>query len=191
MTIHRILLDVDDVLCDCTGAAMRHMGLTGWQRDQYGIETRDIYAEYERVTGIKYSPALFWEHFKREFWATIPPTPWCYDLIDLVGRYVSSDNIALLTSPTKCGDCLAGKLDWIEDHLPKWLHRQYLMSPRKRFCASTGCVLIDDASENTIDFRQAGGWAITFPQQWNECRIVIGKELEYVANRLDKFKSMV
>lgn len=188
--IQTILLDMDDVLCDCTGACLRHMGLHDFKREDYGIDDRDIYAEYERITGIRYSPAQFWEHFKREFWASIEPTPWCYDLIDLCAKYVPTEQIALCTSPTKCGDCLAGKLDWIEEHLPKWMHRQYLMTPRKHFCAARGHVLIDDASENTKAFTEAGGWSVTFPQAWNHCREYIGEELEYVAGWLNYYAAL-
>lgn len=185
--IQTILLDMDDVLCDCTGDAMKHMGLHNWVRQDHTLEVRDIYEMYRLQTGISYQPAQFWEHFKREFWANIEPTPWCYDLIDLVGKYVPAGQIALCTSPTKCGDCLAGKLDWIETHLPKWLHRQYLMTPRKHFCAAPGHVLIDDATENTKAFTDAGGWAITLPQPWNHSRSHMGEELEYVEGWLDKY----
>jgi len=187
--IKTILLDVDDVLCDCTGACMRHMGLFDWKREDYIIEDRDIYREFANITGIDFSPQRFWEHFKREFWAGIEVTPWCYDLIDLCAKYVSPDNIALCTSPTKCGDCLAGKLDWIEENMPSWLHRQYLMTPRKHFCAAPGVVLIDDASENTMAFRGSGGYSITFPQKWNHARGRVGAEMEYVKGFLDFYNS--
>jgi len=188
MTIRKILIDMDDVLCDCTGDALRHMGLHGWVRESYPIETRDIYEVYRLATGVQYSPAQFWEHFKREWWANIQPTPWCHDLINLCTEYVSTDRIALLTSPTKCGDCLAGKLDWIETNMPKWMHRQYLMSPRKAFCASEGVVLIDDCTENLEAFEQDDGFGIAMPQMWNDARPFIGKELEYLKNKLDNFQ---
>lgn len=185
--IRKILIDLDDVLADCTGAAMRHMGLADWKREYYRRPDRDIIKEYEEHTGILYEIPTFWEHFKREFWAELPLTPWALDLIDLCTKYVHKSEIAICTSPTKCGDCLAGKLDWIETYLPDWMHRQYLMTPRKAFCAAPGHVLIDDAYENTQAFQEAEGRAITFPQPWNHYRNSMGEELKYVKEWLDKF----
>jgi 5'(3')-deoxyribonucleotidase len=188
--IRRIFLDIDDVLCDCTGACMRHMGLFDWVREDHNVlAERDIYKMYQMKTGILFEPHVWWEHFKREFWAGIDPTPWCHDLIDLCCEYVDPEDIALLSVPTKCGDCLAGKHDWIEEFMPKFLHRQYVITPRKVVCAAPGNVLIDDARENTKPFGDAGGWSITFPQPWNQCREQQGAELEYVRGWLDYYQN--
>lgn len=185
----QLLIDLDDVLADCTGDAMRHMGLHDWKREDHAAYPyRDIIAMYAQVTGIKHEVACFWEHFKREFWAGLTPLPWCYELLDLVQEYVPRENIAILTSPTKCGDCLAGKLDWIADFMPSWLHRQYLMSPRKKFCAHKQAALIDDADENIIPFETAGGTGIVMPQHWNSCADMVGHELEFVKKQLDNWR---
>lgn len=182
--IKKILLDMDDVLCNCSDDIMVHMGLSDWLREDYTREDRDIIEMYYEKTDISYSTPVFWEHFKREFWANVTPTPWCFDLIDLCCEFVPKEQIAICTSPTKCGDCMAGKLDWIDKHMPPWLHRQYIMTPRKEFCAAPGVVLIDDAEENTVSFNKAGGWWITLPQPWNMNRSIIGQELQYVRNQL-------
>lgn len=189
--INRIFLDMDDVLADLTVAAMRHMGLHDWTRKDYTIKARDIHEMYRQATGISYTPAQFWEHFKREFWSSIPPTPWCDDLIDLCLEYVNPEGLAVLTSPTKCGDCLAGKLDWIAEFLPPFLHRQYVMAPRKYYCSSVGAILIDDAFENTGSFSTdpGGGFGITFPQPWNPSRQHVGEELRYVQRWLEYNKN--
>jgi len=184
--IKKILIDLDDVLGHCTLHALHHMGLKHFQTSDYSIKERDIMEMFRLKTGINHSPKEFWQHFSREWWASIPTTLWCYDLIDLSVSYVGNDNVAILTSPTKCGDCLAGKLDWIENVMPPFLHRQYLMSPRKGFCAAEGHVLIDDCEENVIDFYEHGGHGILLPQPWNTARDFVGKELEYVKKELDK-----
>lgn len=177
--ITRILLDMDDVLCDCTDAIMKHMGIHDWIREDYTISNRDVVQMYEIKTGIRFTSPQFWGHFKREFWANIPPTPWCYDLIAMASNYVEYENIGIATCPTD-GDCLAGKMDWIEKYLPDWMHRQYLMTPVKQFCASPEVILVDDASENITMFAEAGGIGITLPQPWNHCKPQMGEELEYV-----------
>jgi len=168
---------------------MRHMGLGSFDLDQYPITGRDVCEAYRVITGIDMPPSLWWEHFKREWWASIPVTDECYELIDLSGNLVGNDNVALLTSPTKCGQCLAGKLDWVQDKLPSWLHRQYIITPRKWFCATPETLLIDDCQINTHCFESAGGKAILYPQPWNLNRehtkgrfLFITKELEEVKN---------
>ena len=185
----RILLDLDDVLADCTGDAMRHMGLHDWERDDHaGYPRRDIEGLYQYITGIDFTPAQFWSHFNRKWWANLIPTPWCYDLIELCNEFADRNDIAILTSPTKCGDCLAGKMDWIETHMPPWLHRQYLMSPRKSFCAGPKNVLIDDCTENVDAFRSAGGSAIEFPQHWNSQSEHIDNELTVIRHTLESIR---
>lgn len=192
MAIHKIVIDLDDVLAKCTEAAMQHMGLSGWSLSDYPIQERKIELAYKIITGVEYEPAVFWEHFKREFWANIPPTEWCYELIDLCQDYVPRDNIAILTSPTKCGDCLAGKLDWISKYMPDWMQRQYLMSPRKSFCSSPDIALIDDCDYNLAQFRAkngnyGGGYGVAMPIAWNTARTHIGNEMEYIKTQLDAF----
>lgn len=170
--VTQILLDMDDVLVDCTGAIMRHMGLPYYniRRDYPSEIGRDIITAYQMATGLRYEDEVFWEHFKREFWADMPKTPWCDELVDFAQSIVGRDNVYLCTSPTKCGDCLAGKFDWINANLPYWMHRQYIMTPRKEACAFAGSVLIDDADCNVKVFNEAGGMAVALPAPWNENR---------------------
>lgn len=186
MAIKTILLDMDDVLCECSDDIMRHMGLSEWMREDYTREDRDIVEMFYEKTDISYSTPVFWEHFKREFWANVTPTPWCDRLIDICCEFVPKESIAICTSPTKCGDSLAGKLDWINEYMPSWLHRQYIMTPRKSFCAIPGAVLIDDAETNTEPFIEKGADAILMPQPWNRERGKMGNELDYIHRELSR-----
>ena len=85
---------------------------------------------------------------------------WCESL-------VGQENVCLLTSPTIDPDCLAGKLEWIHEFTPKWLHRQYLVGPCKQFCAHPEALLIDDSDKNVNKFRDWGGQAVLVPRPWN------------------------
>jgi 5'(3')-deoxyribonucleotidase len=80
---------------------------------------------------------------------------------------VSEVPICILTGPTKDPECLAGKYEWITTVLPPYLHRQYLIGPRKQFCAHPEALLIDDSDDNVKAFRGAGGHAILVPRPWN------------------------
>lgn len=183
--IKTILIDVDDVLVDCTTAALHHMGLFDYTIDDYDPDVgRNIYEAYRRKTGILYTPAQFWEHFKREWWATLPQLDFCHEIIGLAASEVGKDNIALLTSPTKCGDCLGGKLDWITEQLPRWMHRQYVMTPRKHLCAAPCALLIDDAEENAKAFRERQGHVILYPRPWNTAREWVHNEFGYIVEQM-------
>jgi 5'(3')-deoxyribonucleotidase len=182
---------MDDVLVDTTGAIMRHMGLSDYEswRDYPDGIGRDIVTAYQVATGIRYEDAVFWEHFKREFWAGMPATPWCNELVNFAEDIVGRDNVYICTSPTKCGDCLAGKLDWIAANLPYWMHRQYIMTPRKEACAITGSILIDDADCNVKVFIEAGGVAVAMPAPWNVNRAFSSQPMNFLEEWFDNWDS--
>jgi len=173
--IKKILLDLDDVLVDCTGSVMRRLGDMddrdlAWfdvNLDWPSDHGRDVIKLYEKHTGIYRSVKDFWSMFERDFWANLRPFDHMYALIEICSQVVGSENVAICTSPTKCGECHAGKLDWIEKYMPEHMSRQYLMTPRKQFCASHGTLLIDDFDQNVQDFRDHGGMGIEFPRPWN------------------------
>jgi len=185
--IEKLYLDMDDVLTDCTGDALRHMGILDYRRENYphGIG-RDVCKAYQLFGGIYIPPENFWQHFKRGWWAGLTPTPWCYDLIDLALKFVDKERLFLLTYPTQCGDCHAGKWDWIEDKLPEWFRRQYDFTPQKLTCAAPGSVLIDDCDKNIKAFESNAtpGKGIVFPQPWNSQSHMIGRELDWVEQQL-------
>ena len=80
---------------------------------------------------------------------------------------VGRENVCITTSPTKCPESLAGKLEWIHGHFPEWMHRQYAITPRKHLFARADSLLIDDHSENIERFEAHGGHAILVPRPWN------------------------
>ena len=72
----------------------------------------------------------FWRTMTRATWAECPTSdifPW---ILLKAARLVGRENVCLATSPTKCPESLAGKLDWIHKHMPPWMHRQYAITPR-------------------------------------------------------------
>ena len=185
--VTQILLDMDDVLVECSGAIMRHMGLTDYNiwKDYPSDVGRDIITAYQAATGIRYCDEVFWEHFKREFWATLPKTPWCDELIDYALMAVGYGNVYICTSPTKCGDCLAGKLDWIDANMPWAMARDYIMTPRKEACAFPGSVLIDDADCNIEVFNAAGGTGVLLPAPWNKNRHLMNDQIGFIEDLFD------
>ena len=90
-----------------------------------------------------------------------------------------------MTSPTIDPDCLAGKLEWIHEFTPRWMHRQYLVGPRKQFCAHREALLIDDADKNVNTFREWGGQALLVPRPWNSMHALAMHTPEYLSAQFD------
>ncbi len=163
----QIFLDLDDVLNEFTMSTLRSFGCNIKAYDpKWGWDIVKAANNTHPTQG--FTVPGFWNSLDRDHWATRPKSEMCDWLIkksaDLVGR----ENVCILSSPTLDPDCLAGKLEWIHDNLPSWMHRQYLIGPKKWFCANLNALLIDDCDQNVDEFRRHGGWAITVPRPWNQ-----------------------
>lgn len=172
--IKRICLDIDGVLNTMQQTLMQHGGIVGFTDDQYPTDIGfDIVSAINRLSGFqKFTNSSFWNSVPRSLWATCPKSDE-YDLILRGAEWlVGKDNIILLTSPTRDPDCCAGKMEWIYAHLPKWLHRQFLMGPTKEFCARPDTLLIDDADKNVNAFTAAGGVGLLVPRPWNSKHVL-------------------
>jgi len=172
MVIERILLDLDDVCNLLTMTCLKHVGcdVSPYNDSIYPVETGfNITAACNILHPTKkdWGEIEFWNSIPRNLWATAPLSSECYRIIELCVDYVGVENIFIATSPTKDPDCLAGKLEWIQTYLPGYLHRQYLITPRKWLCADRKTLLIDDSDDNVKSFREHGGKAILVPRPWN------------------------
>lgn len=170
--IHRILLDIDDVCNQCTPYALKWLGVPcDYDRfyEKYPTDFGyDIVAAANMLLGYpRFDVKSFWSMIPRSFWATCPPSEEMSWLLEQCVALVGEDNVCFLTGPTKDPDCLAGKLEWIWRFAPKFMHRQYLIGPRKQFCAQHEALLIDDSDANVDTFRAWGGQAILVPRPWN------------------------
>lgn len=170
MHVNRIFLDLDDTLNSLTLPALREVGCPVGDFDYqcYPEEAGySITAAAQLLSGRHWTVPDFWNSIDRNFWRTLPRSKEFSYLLTKCVSLVGQDNVHILTSPTKDPDCLAGKLEWIQQQLPNWLHRQYSITPRKHVCARPGALLIDDSDENVRQFREHGGTAITVPRPWN------------------------
>lgn len=109
----------------------------------------------------------FWTPLGYDFWANLPWHPNGQWLFGEIERMVGLENICLCTSPCKTEGGLQGKLDWIIKNLPKKLHRQYSLQPKKFFSAGPYNILLDDNEENVELFEKRGGKTVLIPEPWN------------------------
>ena len=170
--LRRIFLDLDDT---CNTLAMHVLACAGCQVSptdyrqhplEYGY---DIVAAANHLLGeTRYAdPAAFWCSITRQNWVDVPPSeifPW---ILHRAARVVGRENVCIATRPTKCPECVAGKLEWIHAHFPPWMHRQYAITPRKRLFARPDALLIDDVEENILHFEAEGGHGVLIPRPWN------------------------
>jgi hypothetical protein len=170
--IERIFLDLDDV-CNTLGPhVLRNVGCNIGSSDyskypgQFGWDTH-LAANY--LLGWERFPtaASLWSSLSRSVWNTCPESDIFHWLLDLSATVVGRENVYTATSPTKDPECLAGKLEWIHDHFPDWMHRQFAITPRKHLFARPGALLIDDYGENTRLWQEYGGVAVMVPRPWN------------------------
>jgi hypothetical protein len=186
LNIKRIFLDLDDVLNDFTLSTLRSFG----QMDSYDPAWGwDIVAACNAAHPLrKMSPEVFWGSLDRKFWASRPKSGMCDWLIEESVRIVGADNVFVLTAPTRHPDCVAGKMEWVHENLPDFLHRQCLYGSHKYVCAQPASLLIDDCDANVDDFILYGGQACLVPRPWNTQCAASDSAGRRVSRALTKFR---
>lgn len=169
----RIRLDLDDVLNTLSLDLLRFDGIDyssyeaipNWPWGYNIIQAvADMRGDEEPMGIVEY-----WERIPRELWANVTLSREFQEILDFCRKAVSLDNVLVATSPTKCPECLAGKYDWMVRHLPKQLHRQWSITPRKwEYGRDKDSLLIDDLEENCEKYSGLGGRAIVVPRPWNK-----------------------
>jgi 5'(3')-deoxyribonucleotidase len=191
--IKEIFLDMDDVLNTFTPFAMNwfdcDVGVMEYEKydPEWGYDivraVNEMHAGENAWTD--YDPLTFWSAVPRRLWAAVTPSDFCKELVSACNNLVGPENVCILTCPTLDPDCLAGKLEWIQEYMPENLHRNYCIAPRKRFCSSEHSLLIDDLPRNIVNFQTTyrGGIGLLVPRPWNDLRLVepVG---DYVIERL-------
>jgi len=155
----KCLLDLDGVLVDFVGGSCKFYGFP----DPYLDPTLKGIWDFVKAKGLK----DFWKPLGADFWANLEPTQDMREILRIVESKFGQTNVCLLTSP--CPDnltCPEGKLRWIDKYMPSY-NRQYLMGPRKEFCARSSHWLVDDSDANVDAFRKNGGSACLVPRIWN------------------------
>lgn len=190
--IRKIWLDIDGVLNKLILLAMMKVGCKitldekcfdpawGW----------NMLLGVKHYTGVEMNDDEFWGQIDQETWRNAPLSDECWPIIERCERLVGRENIVLLTATPKCSEhlmpqCIVGKMQWIKEQMPEWLHTQYYIGPEKFHVAqSSSNLLIDDGDHNIQAFIKAGGRAIRVPRPWN-CDHDL-PALETITMRLDE-----
>lgn len=157
----KAFVDLDGVLVDFLGGACQAHGRTS----PYGQVGSAGVWDVSRLWGI--TDEQFWAPLaSREFWSGLSWTADGPEILGILESVFGASNMVLLTAPGLTAESAAGKVDWIQRHLPTYQNR-YLIGTAKHFCARAGCVLIDDRDSNLQSWQAAGGLAVQVPRPWN------------------------
>jgi 5'(3')-deoxyribonucleotidase len=159
MEISALFFDMDGVLCDFVGGALK--AHNAW------LDPADIQWDFMNQIGFcGGGDPGFWKPLENPaFWAELEPLP---DGMDLFFRAASrwGDRIGILSSGLCPGSC-DGKRAWLKRWLPGYEKRAVFCTV-KELCAAPCKVLIDDHEPNVNSFRwDGGGRSLLIPRPWN------------------------
>ena len=160
----RILVDMDEVLADFVGGALR---IHGWTRSR--LEQVWSPGTWSIVELMGLTKEEFWapiEQAGEGFWRCLGELPW---MVDLVAWVCSQTNDwYIVTSPSHCLGAYVGKFYWLADRLGKQeAHKRFIPTPDKHLLAKEDVYLIDDREETVRKFSRAGGIGVVFPSRHN------------------------
>ena len=171
----RILLDVDEVLADFVGGALR---AHGWTREQ--LEAVWPAGTWSIVEPMGLTVEEFWRpiHAAGEsFWTSLDRHPWVDELLRTVQDF--TDDWLLVTSPSADPSSYSGKVRWINDNLG--VHPQHIvLTNRKEIMANHSTVLIDDRASSIQSFISAGGLGIAFPSRHNHRHLLANDPVSHI-----------
>lgn len=172
-------IDMDGVLADFLGDAFR-------LHNHSNPYNSGLVGEVDLVTylGLR-DRDQFFKDMDFEFWANLPTTAYCHDIISAIYSKIDRRDTAILSSPAKHPNCIAGKLEWINRHVPFYSNR-YVFAHNKYFCAGEHKMLIDDFERNVVEFIEAGGEAFLLPTLWNSRYAEVNDAIPLLTEFLDK-----
>jgi 5'(3')-deoxyribonucleotidase len=155
MGVSHIFLDMDEVVVDFTGAALRLF-------PEFGI-TKVTQWDMPGQLGI--SSVEFWRRIDEveDFWECLQPYPHAQDMYEALWKIAP---VTFASSPSGSARAAAGKINWLNNHFGPGIHN-FMLGQDKHLLAKPGHLLIDDREENVTLFRKHGGEAVLYPQVWN------------------------
>ncbi len=190
--VDTIILDIDDTLNSLSLVIMGFFGcpVGPYDYDKFPVELGyDVMAAVNQMLELAEDEAWqlkdFWNAIPRELWAEAPLSLESSYLLERSAQLVGEENVYLATSPTKCPESHAGKVEWMHQFLPEWIHRQYFITPRKWKLANAESLLIDDCDDN-IELFNRKGQGLIVPRPWNGSHGV--NTMEYLTTHLGELE---
>lgn len=140
----------------------------------------------DMVAHLDIAPKTFWDtidSYGEEWWASLEPEEWAYELLDLVKFY--DRDFTILTSPSRSHFAGSGKILWLQKFF-NHKFSNYVITPakNKKKLAHKKAILIDDNDKNCEEFRSRLGYTILFPRIWNINYDLENEKIEYTKKHL-------
>lgn len=173
----KLILDLDGVFADFTGAACVIHGRPGYEVTGWGFYEDWGLTEEEFWAPIRAKGDCFYEHI-------VQPYPWACELLTLCQEYDKNFVFASVAGGQHADD-YSGKVRFVRKYLGDI---PIIVVPPgfKQLLAAHGRVLIDDSGLNVIDWREHGGQAVLFPQYWNASHSYRNDRVRYVRRQLER-----
>lgn len=169
-----ILLDMDGVLADFVGGALKAHGIERFNSLHWP-------PQWDMATELGISDDEFWAPIHdggAEFWRQLEPLPWAQELWD---GCAALGSITISTSPSRDYESRKGKLDWLAQHFDANVGCYF---GRDKWLMARHGILIDDSDANVQRFCEKGGQAVLFPRPWNALAFLARNPLEHVFHQL-------
>lgn len=173
----RIFLDLDGVVVDWIGGCCKSVGLNDIQKEENKERLKNGDRVYD-ILGI--TEKEMWDRINddgEKWWINLEILPWgkkLYKELNKVG------DVCFLSSPSENSNSFSGKAEWIKKHFGKC---PFLLGEPKQFCAMKESVLIDDSKWKVDLFREWGGNAYIWPNQY---RLLENNNVDNVIEKLVK-----
>lgn len=189
--IKRIFLDMDGVLTDFVGAALKLHGIDMKWRTDWPPGVRDIVKAINLDRKRRDEPEMtqddFWGRINdtgADWWESIP----AYEgAVDLYQALVKDAPVTILTSPSLDAGGASGKVRWLQNRFGTGF-RDYVLTHMKQHCAGPGKVLIDDFEKQCNAFCDDGGMAVLYPRPWNANRAHARECRTYTVNMIHRIQ---
>ena len=141
---HLVFLDLDGVLVDNLGAAVRTAGR-------------------ELVTPGQWAVDFDFDGQPYDWWMANEPTEEIEDCLALLSR----DNVKICTARPVGTPGAQAAYDWVHRLAPEFPRKNMILCHDKLLLARPARILVDDADHNIDSFVEAGGYGCLMPRRWN------------------------
>lgn len=179
----QVLLDMDGVLVDFVSGALKLHGVGGSIEEVYANNL----GSWSLPEILDIDSSDFFSPMEYAFWANLDWMPDGGSILKMVEDRFGQKNITLWTSPTHNKGCRAGKLSWVERHLPKYYRNNIIIHGKKWLAANPTNLLIDDADSNHTAFLQKQGKSVLVSRIWNSAYSLRHQTLEKLGRDLDEY----
>lgn len=180
--MNQCLLDMDGVLVGFHEGMRKALGIR--------LSLEEIYkgreGTYCLAETIGMSVEKMFELITEEFWTNLPWEDNGQEILEICEARFGRENITIWTKPSETPGCHAGKIAWMQKHLPAYYSTVdgHIFGSKKYLGANKDTLLVDDSDSNITCFKMRGGECCLVPRIWNKSYYDRDRAVEHVKRRL-------